>query len=108
MGIPCLVVCLKHAKPSLKSMIIIFVASIYRFSHPDHPFTEREVVLAFGCSGALYNAISVLCETGDNLLVPAPGFPLALPIAENLGVHLKYYNLLPERGWEIDLEHLRL
>jgi aspartate/methionine/tyrosine aminotransferase len=51
-------------------------------------------VLAFGCSGALYNAISVLCENGDNILVPAPGFPLALPIAENLGINLKFYNLL--------------
>lgn len=64
-----------------------------RFSHPDYPFTEKEVVLAFGCSGALYNAISVLCEAGDNLVVPRPGFPLALPIAENLGIELKYYDL---------------
>ena len=71
-------------------------AIVEKFSHPDFPFTEKDVVLAFGCSGALFNAISVLCETGDNILVPAPGFPLALPIAENLGINLKYYNLLPE------------
>lgn len=64
-------------------------------------------MLAFGCSGALYNAIAVLCETGDNLLVPRPGFPLALPIAENLGINLKHYDLLPEKGWEIDLDSLR-
>jgi len=56
------------------------------------------VVLAFGCSGALFNAISVLCEAGDNLLVPAPGFPLALPIAQNLGINLKYYNLLVSKN----------
>ena len=64
-------------------------------------------MLAFGCSGALFNAISVLCETGDNLLVPAPGFPLALPITQNLGVNLKYYKLDADRGWEIDLDNLR-
>ncbi len=51
-------------------------------------------MLAFGCSGALFNAISVLCETGDSIVVPRPGFPLALPIAENLGLNLKYYDLL--------------
>lgn len=67
---------------------------MFRFSHPDCPFTENDVVLAFGCSGALYNAISVLCENGDNILVPRPGFPLALPIAQNLGLELKYYDLL--------------
>jgi len=39
--------------------------------------------------------------------VPRPGFPLALPIAENLGVELKYYDLDPERGWEIDLESVK-
>ncbi len=49
----------------------------------------------------------MLCESGDNILVPAPGFPLALPIAQNLGVNLKYYNLVAERGWEIDLDNLR-
>ena len=49
---------------------------LVRFSTPEHPFTEKEVVLSFGCSGALYNAIAVLCEVGDNIVVPKPGFPL--------------------------------
>ena len=105
MAILCPVGCSKHAKQLLKSKVNFFHS--FRFSHPDHPFTEKDVVLAFGCSGALYNAISVLCETGDNILVPSPGFPLALPIAQNLGVNLKYYNLVAERGWEIDLDHLK-
>ncbi len=52
------------------------------------------MILAFGCSGAMYNSISALCETGDNILVPRPGFPLCLPIAENLGLNLKFYDLL--------------
>ena len=81
-------------KLSLKSKLKSNTSYVFRFSHPDYPFTEKEVVLAFGCSGALFNAISVLCETGDNILVPSPGFPLALPIAENLELNLKHYNLL--------------
>jgi hypothetical protein len=47
----------------------------------------------------------VLCEAGDNVLVPRPGFPLALPIAENLGINLKYYDLdvskAPSLFWAI-------
>lgn len=63
--------------------------------------------LAFGCSGALYNSIAVLCEVGDRILVPKPGFPLCQPICQNLGVEFDTYNLLPEEGWKIDLDQLR-
>mmetsp|Transcript_25244 Transcript_25244/g.29117 ORF Transcript_25244/g.29117 Transcript_25244/m.29117 type:complete len:130 (+) Transcript_25244:403-792(+) len=47
-----------------------------------------------------------MCEPGDNVLVPRPGFPLCLPISQNLGVDLRYYDLDPDRGFEIDLESL--
>ena len=67
---------------------------IFRFSHPDYPFTEDDVVLSFGCSGALYNSISAMCEEGDNILVPRPGFPLCLPIAQNLNINIKHYDLI--------------
>lgn len=55
----------------------------------------------------MYNSIAALCEVGDNILAPRPGFPLCLPIAQNLGLDLKFYDLLPERSWEIDLDSLR-
>lgn len=82
-------------------------AIVDKFSTPEAPFTTNDVILSFGCSGAMYNSISALCETGDNILVPRPGFPLCLPIAENLGLNLKYYDLLPEKSWEIDLDSLK-
>jgi tyrosine aminotransferase len=86
----------------------VFKVLIYlRYMHVDHPFTENDVCLSFGCSGAIYNAVAVLCEPGDSLIVPRPGFPLALPICQNLGVTIKYYDLLPDKNWEIDLESLR-
>jgi tyrosine aminotransferase len=65
------------------------------------------VFLTFGTSGALYNAIAVLCERGTNVVVPTPGFPLYQPICENLGVEYKNYNLLPDKKWEVDLENLK-
>ena len=51
-----------------------------KFSHPDHPIKPENVFLTFGTSGALFDAISVLCPRGDNILVPSPGFPLCQPI----------------------------
>lgn len=78
-----------------------------KFGNAEHPIDPNNVFLAFGCSGALYNAISVLCEVGDRILVPKPGFPLCQPICQNLGIEFQTYRLLPEQGWQIDLENLR-
>jgi aspartate/methionine/tyrosine aminotransferase len=84
----------KQEELLLKSKIHQIKSLNFRFSNPEYPFTENEVVLTHGCSGAIYSAISVLCSSGDNILVPRPGFPLALPITENIGVELRYYDLL--------------
>lgn len=78
-----------------------------KFGNEEHPIDPNNVFLAFGCSGALYNAISALCEVGDRILVPSPGFPLCQPICQNLGVEFDTYRLLPDQGWKIDLEDLR-
>jgi tyrosine aminotransferase len=55
------------------------------------------------CSGALEIAIGALCNPGDNILIPAPGFSLYNTICENKGIEVRFYPLLPERDWEIDL-----
>jgi tyrosine aminotransferase len=51
-----------------------------KFSTPEFPINPNNVIMSFGCSGALYNAIAVLCEAGSHLLVASPGFPLCQPI----------------------------
>jgi len=48
----------------------------------------------------------VLANPGQNILVPRPGFPLYRTLAEGLGIRTKFYDLNPECGWEVDLEHL--
>lgn len=78
-----------------------------KFSSDTHKINPDHVFLSFGCSGALYNAMAVLCEPGDRVLVPSPGFPLCQPICENLGVGFDTYPLNPDKGWEIDLAALK-
>ena len=51
-----------------------------KFGTEEHPIDPNHIFLSFGCSGALYNAMSVMCEVGDRVLVPKPGFPLCQPI----------------------------
>ncbi|XP_077424699.1 tyrosine aminotransferase [Vanacampus margaritifer] len=80
------------------------VASFY--SCPDAPIEAENVILTSGCSQAIDLAISVLCNPGDNILVPRPGFPLYKTLALSLGIEVRLYNLLPEKSWEVDLQHL--
>ncbi|PWA22142.1 hypothetical protein CCH79_00020160 [Gambusia affinis] len=66
----------------------------------------QDVILTSGCSQAIELSIGVLCNPGDNILVPRPGFPLYKTLAVSMGIEVKLYDLLPEKSWEIDLQHL--
>ncbi|KAL3062169.1 tyrosine aminotransferase [Trematomus bernacchii] len=77
------------------------VANFY--SCPEAPLEAEDVILTSGCSQAIDLAISVLCNPGDNILVPCPGFSLYKTLAVSMGIDVKLYNLLPEKSWEVDL-----
>lgn len=66
----------------------------------------KDVVICSGCSHALELCITVLANPNQNILIPRPGFPIYKTIADCLQIKCKYYNLLPENNWEIDLNHL--
>ncbi|XP_029909761.1 tyrosine aminotransferase [Myripristis murdjan] len=80
------------------------VANFY--SCPEAPLEAKDVILTSGCSQAIDLAISALCNPGDNILAPCPGFSLYKTVAVSMGIEVKLYNLLPEKSWEIDLQHL--
>jgi len=68
--------------------------------------TGNDVTIASGCSGALDIAIKAFCSPGDTILLPQPGFPLYETLAQSHGVNVKFYPLLPDQQWEIDVEAL--
>lgn len=61
---------------------------------PAAPLTANDVILANGCSGALEMCINVLCNEGQNILLPRPGFSLYASLAATRFVEPRYYNLL--------------
>lgn len=77
-----------------------------RYSTIDAPLSATDVFLAGGASGALELAIGAIANEGDNLLLPRPGFPLFVTIAQNYGIECRYYRVNPERNWEIELNDL--
>lgn len=68
--------------------------------------TAKDVILTSGASGALDICITALANPGDNILVPKPGFSLYKTLADSLGIQVRHYNLLPDKSWEVDIEHL--
>ncbi|KAJ1893477.1 hypothetical protein LPJ66_005735, partial [Kickxella alabastrina] len=77
-----------------------------KYSHPQAPLTADDVVMASGCSGAVEMAISVLCNEGQNILLPRPGFCLYNTVAGSRNVETRLYNLLAEKNWEADIDHM--
>ncbi|KAI8089041.1 tyrosine aminotransferase [Halteromyces radiatus] len=73
---------------------------------PEAPVTANDILLANGCSGALDLCVNVLGNPGQNILLPRPGFSLYGSLAAIRSLETKYYNLLPEENWQIDLAHM--
>ena len=48
-----------------------------------------------------------MCNEGDEILLPQPGFSLYTTLAGSKGIEAKYYNLKSNDAWKVDLEHAR-
>jgi len=70
--------------------------------------TGEDVIMANGASEAITLAIAALVDPGDNIMTPAPGYPLysgQIPVYHG---ELNPYLLNEETGWQIDFEELEL
>ncbi|KAK9089145.1 hypothetical protein Scep_028227 [Stephania cephalantha] len=51
--------------------------------------------------------LSALAGSGTaNVLLPKPGYPFYEITAKYVNLEFRHFNLLPERGWEVDLDSL--
>jgi tyrosine aminotransferase len=72
-----------------------------------YSFKPDDVMLTCGCSQAIDLAISVLANPGEHtILIPRPGFSLYRALCDSKGINFEYYDLLPHKKWQIDLESL--
>ena len=80
------------------------VAEYYRLR--DAMVTPDDLVLTAGTSEAYSFLFRLLCNPGDEVLVPAPGYPLFEFLADLCDVKLVRYPLLYDHGWQIDFAAL--
>ncbi|KAI8046945.1 tyrosine aminotransferase [Gilbertella persicaria] len=92
--------------PPADGYLVARTAVAQAHSDPAASLTANDVILANGCSGALEMCFNVLCNEGQNILLPRPGFSLYASLAAVKFTEARFYDLLPEQNWEADLKQM--
>jgi alanine-synthesizing transaminase len=71
------------------------------------PVTADRVFITAGTSEGIELTLGAVIETGGEVLVPMPTYPLYTAVLAKLDAHAKYYRLDASRGWMPDLDHLK-
>ncbi|GJD06144.1 Tyrosine aminotransferase [Galdieria sulphuraria] len=79
----------------------------YYANHSSVPLKAEDVFICSGAAGALDLVFASLCNAGDSLLLPEPGFPLFRSIANALNIECRYYQLDPTNHFSIQLDSIR-
>ncbi|KAI3457424.1 hypothetical protein Pfo_014087 [Paulownia fortunei] len=66
-----------------------------------------DVYVTAGCTQAIEIALSILARPGANILLPRPGFPIYGLCAAFRHLEVRYFDLLPEKRWEVDLSAVK-
>eukprot|EP00484_Ammonia_sp_Unknown_P022288 CAMPEP_0197042364 /NCGR_PEP_ID=MMETSP1384-20130603/18757_1 /TAXON_ID=29189 /ORGANISM="Ammonia sp." /LENGTH=431 /DNA_ID=CAMNT_0042473457 /DNA_START=20 /DNA_END=1315 /DNA_ORIENTATION=- len=69
-------------------------------------YSFEDVLITVGCVGAINLAFMTLLNPGDNILLPRPGFSYYRTVCEAYDFEPRFYNLLPDKNWAIDINHL--
>src|ERR1700685_45091 len=81
------------------------VANYYRDEHAAHLDPEQLVLTTSTSEGYSY-VFGLLCNPGDELLVPKPSYPLFDFLADLEDVKLVPYPLIYDHGWQMDFPSL--
>src|SRR5271157_3341132 len=82
------------------------VCRYYRESHEVFELDPERLILTTSTSEAYSYVFRLLCNPGDEILVPKPSYPLFEFLADLADVKLVPYPLLYDHGWQIDFDSL--
>jgi len=86
--------------PDARSAIAAYAAGL------GAPITPEQVLITSGASEAADLVLTALVNDGDDVLLPAPGYPIYPAILNKLGAIGRYYTLDPCDGWQPDIEEI--
>jgi aspartate/methionine/tyrosine aminotransferase len=93
--------------PEAREAVAEYYAGRAGFSGSVARVDPERILLSSGTSEAYSHIFRLLCEAGDEILVPAPSYPLFEFLADLADIHLVPYPLLYDHGWQIDFAPLR-
>jgi alanine-synthesizing transaminase len=64
------------------------------------------IAITSGTSEGIELVLSAIADTGDDVLVPTPTYPLYTAVLAKIGARARYYRTDPARGWQPDLDHV--
>ncbi len=82
------------------------VCRYYRESHAIFDLDPGCLVLTTSTSEAYSHVFRLLCNPGDEILVPKPSYPLFEFLADLSDVKLVPYPLIYDHGWQMDFDSL--
>jgi len=94
-------------EPNPKGLESARLAVTEYYSARGAAISAEEIVLTSSTSEAYSFVFRLLCNPGDELLIPAPSYPLFGFLADIQDVELVRYPLVYDHGWQIDFYSLQ-
>jgi alanine-synthesizing transaminase len=94
-------------EPNPKGLESVRLAVKLYYSARGAAISAEDIVLTTSTSEAYSFVFRLLCNPGDELLVPAPSYPLFGFLADIQDVKLVRYPLVYDHGWQIDFHSLQ-
>ncbi|CAL5342658.1 unnamed protein product [Camellia sinensis] len=69
-----------------------------------YKLSPNDIYLTIGCRQAIEVILTVLARPNANILLPRPGYPFYEARAAYSSLEVRHFDLLPEKGWEVDLD----
>ena len=69
-------------------------------------FETDEIMSVYGSQEGMAHIGMALCDPGDTILVPNPGYPLFAMSGIMAGANVEYYEIREENGYLPDLKHI--
>lgn len=82
------------------------MAGFYRRWYGVELDPDTEIQPLIGSKEGILHITLALCNPGDKVLVPNPGYPTYTSLSRILGQEVVYYDLKEERGWHPDFDQL--
>lgn len=94
-------------EPAAKGLLTAREAVARYYAEQGIAVDPERLILTVSTSEAYSYCFRLLCDPGDEVLVPAPSYPLFEFLASIQDVRLVPYELVYDHGWQIEFESLR-